>query len=144
MADELMRLRWGLPGCQTYEIVMRYWVATRMQQHWQYLRSAHPNRFKRRLLDGYMEPIPASWVQTRRLSNPYPEGSYWENDAEKRLYYLLNEGVMPDGSTHEPLRPLNIIRNGNEIIQRGDKRNAREVHLDAQRLAAYQSPADVF
>lgn len=91
-----------------------------------------------------MEPIPTTWVQDRRLAWPYPEPSTFENPAEKRLYYLLNKGVTPDGSTHPTLRPLNINRDMYTIIRRGNQRNARQVHLDAQKLAAYQSPGDVF
>jgi hypothetical protein len=109
-ADELMQQRWGPPGSQTYEMAMRYWVATRMESHWSYLRAEHPRRFKKNLNNGYMEPIPTKWVRDRRLAYPYPEFSTYENAAEERLYYLLNNGVMPDGSRHAPLRPLNINR----------------------------------
>jgi hypothetical protein len=109
-ADELMQQRWGPPGSQVYEMVMRYWVATRMESHWNYLRAEHPRRFKRNLNSGYMEPIPTKWVRDRRLAYPYPEFSTYENAAEERLYYFLNNGVMPDGSSHPPLRPLNITR----------------------------------
>ena len=114
--DELMQQRWGPPGSQMYEMVMRYWVATRMESHWSYLRSDHPRRFKRNLNNGYMEPIPTSWVRDRRLAYPYPEFSNFENAAEERLYYLLNNGVMPDGSRHAPMRPLNINRVGPPIF----------------------------
>lgn len=109
-ADELMQQRWGPPSSQTYEMVMRYWVATRMESHWSYLRAQHPRRFKKSLNKGYMEPIPTQWVRDRRLAFPYPEFSTYENAAEERLYYLLNNGVMPDGSHHAPLRPLNVNR----------------------------------
>jgi hypothetical protein len=143
-ADELMRQRWGPPGSPVSEIVARYWVATRMQKHWEYLREQHPRQFRKHLDYGYMEPIPTRWVQTRELAWQYPEGSYWETPAEKRLYYLLNNGTTPDGSTHPPLRPLNIYRDRKTIIRRGNERNARQIHLDAQKLAAYGSPADVF
>jgi hypothetical protein len=108
--DELMQERWGPPGSQVYEMVMRYWAATRMVSHWSYLRTEHPRRFKRNLNNGYMEPIPTNWVRDRRLAYPYPEFSNYENAAEERLYYLLNNGVMPDGSRHAPLRPLNATR----------------------------------
>ena len=37
--NELMVRRWGPPGSPHYEIVMRYWSATRMQEHWNYLRT---------------------------------------------------------------------------------------------------------
>jgi hypothetical protein len=143
-ATQLMQQRWGMPGTLMYDMVMRYWVATRMQQHWEYLRREHPRDFKKHLIKGYMEPIPTSWVQNRRLAFPYPEGSYWETPAEKRLYYLLNNGTMPDGSRPASIRPLNIVRDGYAIIRRGNERNARQTQIDAQRLAAYQSPADVF
>jgi len=36
------------------------------------------------------------------------------------------------------------VRDRYTIIKRGNARNALAVHLDAQRLAAYQSPGDVF
>ncbi|KAK9357506.1 hypothetical protein V1504DRAFT_414163 [Lipomyces starkeyi] len=143
-ADDLMLRRWGSPGSPTYELVMRYWVSTRMQQHWEYLRAQHPRRFKRYIKKGYMEPIPTKWVQSRRLAYQNIEGSYWETPAEERLYYLLNNGTMPDGSRHAKMKPLNIVRNRNEIIRRGNERNARQVHLDSQKLAAYQSASDVF
>jgi hypothetical protein len=109
-ADELMQQRWGPPGSPMYEMVMRYWIATRMESHWSYLRAEHPRRFKKNLNNGYMEPIPTKWVRDRRLAYPYPEFSAFENAAEERLYYLLNNGVMPDGSRHAPLRPLNVNR----------------------------------
>ena len=70
--------------------------------------------------------------------------SYWETPAEKRLYYLLNNGIMPDGSMHPVLRPLNINRDMCTIIQRGNERNARQVRLDADKLAEYKSVGDVF
>ena len=125
-------------------MVMRYWVSTRMQQHWEYLRTQHPKQFKKQMEKGYMEPIPTAWVQNRRLAYLYPEPSYWETPAEKRLYYLLNNGVMPDGSMHPVMRPLNINRDMYTIIRRGNERNARQVNIDVQRLANYQSPGDVF
>ena len=90
------------------------------------------------------EMVQTSWVQNRLLAYQYPEPSYWETPAEKRLYYLLNKGVMPDGSMHPVMRPLNINRDMYTIIRRGNERNARQVHLDARKLAAYQSPGDVF
>ena len=74
----------------------------------------------------------------------YPEPAIWETPAEKRLYYLLNNGVMPDGSRHAKMRPLNINRDRNTIIRRGNERNARQIALDAQTLANYQSSGDVF
>ena len=143
-SDNLMEQRWGAPGNITYEMVMRYWVATRMQQHWEYLHANHPRQFKKYLEKGYMEPIPTAWVQSNQLAYIYPEDSYWETPAEKRLYYLLNNGVMPDGSRHAPMRPLNINRDRWTIIQRGNARNARQVRLDPQKLSAYRSPGDVF
>lgn len=56
-ADDLMTRRWGPPGSPIYELAMKYWIATRMQQHWEYLRAEHPRRFKRSLQSGYMEPV---------------------------------------------------------------------------------------
>ena len=85
-----------------------------------------------------------SWVKDRRLAREYVDTSYFETRAEKRLYYLLNNGVMPDGSLHPVMRPLNINRDMYTIIQRGNERNARQVHLDAQKLAEYKSKGDVF
>lgn len=139
-----MRQRWGPLGNPRSDMVLRYWQATRMQQHWEYLRTQHPRQFKKYMKKGYMEPIPTAWVQSRRLAWPYPEPSTFENPAEKRLYYLLNNGVTPDGSSHPMLWPLNINRDMYTIIRRGNERNARQVHLDSQKLAAYQSPGDVF
>ena len=55
--DGLIHRRWP-PGSPTSEIVRRYWIATRMEQHWEYLRVQHPKRFKKYLEKGYMEPIP--------------------------------------------------------------------------------------
>ena len=57
-ADGLMRQRWGPPGSPTSEMVRRYWMATRMGQHWEYLRAQHPRQFRKYLDKGYMEPIP--------------------------------------------------------------------------------------
>ena len=139
-----MHKKWGRPGSPVADMVLRYWQATRMEQHWNYLRTQHSRTFKRYLWKGYMEPIPTDWVNSRKLALAYPDPSYWETPAEKRLYYLLNNGVMPDGSKHPHLRPLNVNRDMRTIIQRGNERNARQVHLDAQKLAAYQSPGDVF
>jgi len=81
----LMQRRWGTPGTPMFEMVMRYWVSTHMQTHWEYLLANQPNSFKRKLNVGYLEPIPTAWVQDRRLAWPYPEGSTYENPAEKRL-----------------------------------------------------------
>lgn len=142
--NELMVRRWGPPENPCYEMVMRYWLATRMQQHWEYLRTHHPKQFEKYMTKGYMEPIPTSWVQSGHLAWTYPDPSYWETRAEKRLYYLLNNGATPDGTQHPTLRPLNINRDMRKIIARGNARNARQVHLDAQKLAEYQSPGDVF
>ena len=57
-ADRLMYQRWGPPGSPTSEMVRRYWMATRMQNHWEFLRAGHPRQFKKFLDKGYMEPIP--------------------------------------------------------------------------------------
>lgn len=143
-ADILMRQRWGNTESLVYEIVMRYWVSTRMQNHWECLYAEHPRQFKKYLEKGYMEPIPTGWVRLRYLANTYPDGYAFETRGEKRLYYLLNNGVMPDGSQHAPMRPLNIYRDRYTIIKRGNERNARQVHLEAKKLAAYQSAGDVF
>ena len=142
--NALMVRRWGPPGSPRYEMVMRYWSATRMQQHWDYLRYHHPKNFKHYMEKGYMEPIPTSWVMNGNLAWLYPETSPWETRAEKRLYYLLNNGATPDGSTHPTLKPLKTTWHMQQIIARGNARNARQVHLDAEKLAAYWSPGDVF
>ena len=136
--------RWGPPGNPRYEMVMRYWSATRMQQHWDHLRTHDPRDFKHYMEKGYMEPIPTSWVLSGRLAWVYPDYSNWETRAEKRLYFLLNNGATPDGTKHPTLKPLNINWHMQEIIARGNARNARQVQLDAQKLAAYRSPGDVF
>lgn len=57
-ADALMRQRWGPAGSPISEMVRRYWMATRMEQHWEYLRAQHPKQLKKYLDKGYMEPIP--------------------------------------------------------------------------------------
>ena len=142
--DNIICQRWGPPGNSTMEMVSRYWHATRMEQHWEYLRLHHPKEFQKYLKKGYMEPIPTEWVRNQTLARMYPEPTYWETPAEKRLYYLLNHGTMPDGSRHPQLYPLNVNRDMRKIIRRGNERNARQVHLDAQKLAAYQSSGDVF
>lgn len=64
-ADGLMRQRWGPPGSPTSEMVRRYWMATRMEQHWEYLRAHHPRQFKKYLGKGYMEPIPVCTLSGR-------------------------------------------------------------------------------
>jgi hypothetical protein len=143
-ADELMTERWGPPGSPVRELVLRYWIATRMREHWEYLREGHPRQFRKHLDYGYMEPIPTQWVRDRRLACLYPEFSLFETPAEERLYYLLNNGVMPDGSKHPPLRPLNVNRDMRLIIRRGNERNARQVRLNPQQLAEYRSMGDVF
>ncbi|OZJ03676.1 hypothetical protein BZG36_03533 [Bifiguratus adelaidae] len=143
-AEALMRRRWGTPESPVYEMAMRYHLATRMKEHWQYLAEYHPRTFQRYLSRGYMEPIPTLWVQTRELAYLYPEGSYWETPAEKRLYYLLNNGRTPDGATHPRLRPLNINRDRDAIIRRSNERMARQQRLDAKKLVRYQSPGDIF
>ncbi|MCJ1382281.1 hypothetical protein MMC17_005394 [Xylographa soralifera] len=143
-ADSLMSDRWGPPGSQRREMVARYWTATRMFHHWMFLHGQHPRQFRKYLEKGYMEPITTAMVRTRELAYLYPEGSYYETPAEKRLYYLLNNGVMPDGSRHAAIRPLNITRDRYTIIRRGNQRNARQIPLDPKELAKYMSPGDVF
>ena len=141
---DLILKAWGPPESPVHELVRRYWISTRMQEHWEYLRENSPWKFKKYLEKGYMEPIPTLWVLNQRLAWLYPEGSYWETRAEKRLYYLLNHGRTPDGFKRQTIRPLNINRDRNAIIRRGNERNARQIHIDARRLAEYRSPADVF
>ncbi|KAG0039981.1 hypothetical protein BGZ83_002685, partial [Gryganskiella cystojenkinii] len=143
-SDQLMQKRWGPRGTERFEMIMRYWVATRMEQYWEFLRREHPNEFQRRLIKGYMEPVPTTWVFSRRLATPYPEGSYWETPAEKRLYFLLNNGNSPDNIKHPQLRPLNVNRDMPTIIRQANQRMARQAPLDSRRLAMYQSPGDIF
>ena len=50
---------------------------------------------------------------------------------------------MPDGPIHPAIRPLNTNTDMYTIIQRGNERNARQVHLDAHKLAEYKSVGDV-
>ena len=142
--DDLMICNWGPPGSPTYEVVMRYWKATRMEQHWQYLRTHHPHKFKQYLSKGYMEPIPTAWVQDQRLACQNPGYSTFETPAEERLYYLLNSGALLDGSPAPRLRPLNIDRDLNTIIARGNARNSRQVQIAPVILQDYSSQGDVF
>ncbi len=67
-ADGLMRQRWGPPRSLTSGMVRRYWMATRMEQHWEYLRAQHPRQFKKYLEKGYMEPIPVCTASERSSS----------------------------------------------------------------------------
>lgn len=143
-AEELMFQRWGPSGSPSRDMIARYWVATRMDAHWNHLLQSQPNQFRRNVEQGYCEPIPTEWVRSRRLAWSYPEGSTFENPAEQRLYYYLNNGMAPDGRRHPPLRPLNINRDMRTIIRRGEERNRRAQPLDPERLAAYRSPHDVF
>ena len=142
--EERIVKRWGSPGTPHYEIVMRYWLATRMRQHWEDLRTHDPKTFKYYMEEGYMEPIPTAWVKSGYLASRCSRWSYWETRAEERLYYLLNNGATPDGTIHRTLTPLHIGEDQWAIIARGNERNARQVPLDAQELANYQSPGDVF
>jgi hypothetical protein len=143
-SEETMIERWGPEGSPMREIVARYWKATHMKNHWETMRYDHPHRFKSQVQKGYCEPIPTLWVQNRILAEPYPETYPYETPAEERLYYYLNNGDPPDGFKQPHLRPLNIKRDRNAIIRRGNERNARAHALDPARLAAYRSPHDVF
>ena len=143
-ASELMHRRRAPLGSPVYEMVMSYMKGTRMTQYWQAMGEQDSIKFVKYLNKGYMEPIPIAWVQIKVLAFQYPEGSYWETPAEERLYYLLNNGVMPDGSTHQPMRFLNIYRDRDTIIRRGNKGNARRQAIDAATLAAYRSAGDDF
>lgn len=60
------------------------------------------------------------------------------------MYYTLNAARLPDGSTHPYLRPLNIVRNRNEIIRRGNARNAQQQPLSLEQIQKYGSPHDAF
>lgn len=84
------------------------------------------------------------WVKNQFLAYPYPEGSAWENRAEKRLYYTLNSARLPDGSKPRYLKPLNMLRNRNEIIRRGNARNALQKPLSLEMVQRYGSPHDAF
>ena len=63
--NSLVQQRWGPSDSPTSEIVRRYWMATRMEQHWEYLRIQDLKQFKKYLKKGYMEPIPVSTVPER-------------------------------------------------------------------------------
>ena len=66
--NDLVRQRWGPSDSPTSEIVRRYWMATRMEQHWEYLRTQDPKQFKKYFQKGYMEPIPVSTVLERSFA----------------------------------------------------------------------------
>ena len=143
--DSFMLEHWGAPGTTVREIIMRYWMATRTMEHWKYLYTHQHADFRKYFRKGYMEPIPIEWVRTQRLAWKYPEYSQWETAGEKRLYYILNHALLPDGRKPTGnLRPLNITLNCQEIIRRGNARNAKAVELDPQKLSMYQSEYDVF
>lgn len=56
--DELMFQRWGSSDSLTYQMVLRYWTAQRIEQHWRDLYKQYPKQFAKYLAKGYMEPIP--------------------------------------------------------------------------------------
>ena len=141
---DLIVQRWGPPQSPHYKMVMRYWLATRMQRHWEYLHAHDSKKFRHYMEEGYMEPIPTSWVESRHLASRCFVFSLYETQAEKRLYYLLNHGVAPDGTKLDRQWPLNNKNGIEHIIARGEKRTAREVRFDVAKLAVYQSPGDVF
>ena len=143
-AEDFMTEAWGPPGSPDRKLIQRYWVATRMEQHWSHLRAEHPHQFKKHFKEGYMEPIPQSWVQDRRLAQQLPGNSTYETPAEERLYYLFNNGTMPDGFNPHTFQTLKRSQQMNAIIARGTARFARQVPIDRDVLAAYGSPADVF
>lgn len=51
---------------------------------------------------------------------------------------------MPDGTRHEPMRPLNVSRDMYTIVKRGNERNARQVSIAPRIVAQYRSAGDVF
>jgi hypothetical protein len=91
-----------------------------------------------------MEPIPTSWVKSQYLAYQLPEPSYFETRGEERLYYVLNHGLSPDGKKNKRMKPLNIVRDRNTTIRRGNARNAKQQKIDAEKLAAHRSPGDSF
>lgn len=56
--DELMFQRWGSSESLTYQMVLRYWAAQRIEGHWRNLYKLQPKKFAKYLAKGYMEPIP--------------------------------------------------------------------------------------
>ena len=146
--EEPIRMAWGLPGCLPgsliHPLVTRYWIDTRMQEHWEDMKLKSPRKFIHYLKKGYMEPIPTGWIQSGYLSLPYGDHHLWANRAEKRLYYFLNKGRAPDGSKLKPIVPLRIDTDLEAIISRGEERMTKQVKIDPYRLAIYQSQGDVF
>ena len=142
--DELITQRWGSPNHEVYRMVQRYWKSQRITEHWLHLYQHDPKKFKKYMKKGYMEPIPVQWVLDQRLAWPYPEGSYWETPAEKRLYYTLNHARLANGQTHPTLYPLNINRDRNTIIRRGNARNALQSPLPLEVIRNYGSKHDAF
>lgn len=142
--EKLILARWGPEESVIHQMIHRYWSSQRTLEHWINTYKDDPKAFKKYLLKGYLEPIPIQWVQDQRLAWSYPEGSYWENPAEKRLYYTLNHARLADGSIHPKLYPLNIRRDRNEIIRRGNARNALQKPLDLQMIRRYGSKHDAF
>lgn len=136
--------RWGPPDSPHFETIMRYWLATRMQQHWEHLQAHDPKKFRRYMEAGYMEPIPTSWVQSGHLALRCSFMSIYKTQAEERLYYLLNNWVAADGTRPVKHSPLNKNSISEDLVVNGENRKARQVRLDAGKLAKYPSPGDVF
>ena len=140
---ELMVQRWGPPQSTRLKMVMQYWLATRMQQHWEYLQAHDPKKFRHYMEKGYMEPIPTSWVQSGHLAARCFFMSIYETQAEERLYYL-NHKLAPDGTRADVQSPLNNKSIPDVVVGIGRDRKARQVPLDAGKLVVYQSPGDIF
>ena len=143
IGTELMVQRWGPPDSSLFEMVMRYWIATRMQQHWEHLQAHHPKKFRQYMEKGYMEPIPTSWVQSGHLALRYSLVSIYNTQAEARLNYLLKHWVAADGTKPLEQSPEHRSIPGVELAD-GEDRKKRLVQLDAGKLAKYKSPGDVF
>ena len=141
---ELSVQRWGPPQSACFEMVMQYWSATRMKQHWEHIQAHDPKKFRHYMEKGYMEPIPTSWVQSGHLALSVSFMSTYETQAQERLYYLLSHGLAADGTKPDKQSPLNSNSISRVIIDIGEGRRARKVRLDAVKLAKYQSPGDVF
>lgn len=133
--------RW--PDSFRFKMVMRYWMATRMQQHWEYFLAHHPKKFSHYMKKGYMEPIPTDWTQSGHLALPYSLGLIYNTRAEGRLDYLLNNYVAADGTEPHEQSPNNKSIPGVELRD-GEDRIKRKVPLDAGKLAKYKSPGDAF
>ena len=137
--------RWGPPDSPRSKMIMQYWLATRMQQHWEHLQAHDPKDFRHYMEVGYMEPIPTSWVQSGHLaSRCFSMIPIYKTQAEERLYYFLNNCVAADGTRLHKKLPFNENSISENRVEHGERREERQVQLDADKLAKYRSPGDVF